>query len=173
MNETQTIFTLFFAISWGIVSNVLPRWKPFHYAMFWHQDFWQPTRRIFVAFTLMNIVPWLVFVIVLVWLRGDSLTKDCWTLSVASFLIVRAILPGLVPFGCYRLWLAIIQTWSNYFYAESQLKVPEEFRVAEGCPTIEPDKKSLNLQFDGACNNLCFGVLYIAFSLLSLIPSPM
>lgn len=56
MNESQTIFSLFFAISWGIVSNVLPRWKPFHYALWCHRGFWQPTRRILAAFTLLNLV---------------------------------------------------------------------------------------------------------------------
>src|SRR5438874_6156173 len=110
MNEAQAIFTLFFAISWGIVSNVLPRWKPFHYAMCFRKGFWKPTWRALIAFVLLNVVPWVIFVFVLVWLRGPAMTKpEDWTLSAAFMLIVRAILPGLVPFGCYRLWIAVLQ----------------------------------------------------------------
>jgi hypothetical protein len=172
MNEAQTVFLLFFAISWGIVSNVLPRWKPFHYAMWWHEGFWQPTRRILAAFALLNLVPWLLFILILVWLRGDPFAKEDWTFANASLLMARAILPGMVPFGCYRLWMAMVQTWPSVFYATNQQQVPEDFRAKEGSPPSEPDTESLRLRLPGARSNFWFGVVYVAFGLLALLPGP-
>src|SRR5437870_11412911 len=172
MNETQAIFTLFFAISWGVVSNVLPRWKPFHYALFFYPGFWQPTRRLLVACTLLNVTPWLIFIFVIVWLRGDPLQPNEWTFLAGLLLIVRAILPGLVPFGCYRVWLALIRLFPTQFYAENQDAVPREFRVEQQTtsPPMEPDIGRLDIRQAGALKDLGFGVFYIGFFLLALVP---
>jgi hypothetical protein len=170
LNEAQAIFTLFFAISWGIVSNLLPHWKPFHYAMWWRRGFWQPTRRILAAFTILNLIPPVFFVVILICLRGDALTKDEWTLAAAFLLIPRAILSGLVPFGSYHLWIAMIQQWPTFFYAKNQQAVPEGFRVPSDSAPNEPDVESLHLRSPGAPQNFCFGVIYLAFGLLALIP---
>jgi hypothetical protein len=175
MNDAQTVFTLFFAISWGIVSNVLPRWKPFHYALFWYDGFWQPTYRLLLAFGLFNIIPWLYCIFGLFVLRGDSLLPSEWTFCVALMLMLRAIVPGMmVPFGCYRLWLTFVHWWPNAFYAKDQSGVPELFRSSCGsCSApIEPDFKSLALHTPGATKNLIAGLLWIASGFLVFVPGP-
>jgi hypothetical protein len=172
MNETQAIFTLFFAISWGVVSNVLPRWKPFHYALAFHCGFWQPTWRLLVACTLLNVIPWIIFVLVVVWLRGDALQLNDWTFLAGLLLIVRAVLPGLVPFGCYRVWLAIIRIFPTCFYGENPDAVPPEFRAKRqaNSPPMEPDVEHLDIRPAGVWKDLGFGIFYIGFCFLALVP---
>src|SRR5262245_11643443 len=119
MNEAQTIFTIFFAISWGAMSNVLPRWKPFHFAMVGRKDCWRPTIRTGFAFVMFNVVPWLLFSLVLYWLRGTPIQQSGpneWSLPMSFKLILRAIIPGLIPYGCYRLWLAAVHWCPKRFY---------------------------------------------------------
>ena len=149
MNDSQAIFTLFFAISWGIVSNVLPRWKPFHFAMFGERRFPQPLHRAVVAFLLFNALPWLFFVSVLLSLGGaESMARE-WNIWLALCIIPRAIIPGLVPFGFYRVWVAVIQYFPSWFYAASQEKRRERFRrpTCSDLDPIEPDMTHLPLQF--------------------------
>jgi hypothetical protein len=170
MNDAQAVFTLFFAISWGIVSNVLPRWKPFHYAMWSYPDFQQPTRRILLAFILLNILPWVSFALVLFCLRARAPGLEKWNLGAYILLIFRTIFPGLAPFGFYRIWIAVIQSWPTLFYAEKQDLVPEPFRTANGSTAVqvEPDIETLRLRLPGAGKNFCFGVIYVAFGLFAL-----
>ncbi len=152
MSETQTIFTVFFAISWGVMSNVLPKWKPFHYAMFGICKFCQPTRRIVVAFMLFNVLPWTFFVVVLFGLWDDkleTLQMTGWIRVWIGFkLIMRAIVPGMAPFGFYRLWLATIQIWPKAFYAATQREVPCAFRSYKD-PRHEPSLDMLRLNPKG------------------------
>jgi len=172
VNETQVIFTLFFAISWRIVSNVLPRWKPFHFALCFRRDFWQPTRRFLTAVIMLDLLPWIVFVLVFHWLRGLTLLPDKWTCWNTFLLIPRAILPGLVPFGFYHLWISVIEWWPLAFYAQNQNQVPEPFRSCDGEKRvmIEPDAATLRLGSAGAPKNFCFGFINVCFCLFALIP---
>lgn len=172
MNEAQSIFTLFFAISWGIVSNVLPKWKPFHYAMLFHKGFCQPTRRVALAFVMLNILPWILFVVVLVWLRADGLLTTDWTFKAAFSLIPRAVLPGLAPFGCYRLWLTAIRAFPTRFYAPSQEQVPEAFRSPADTDPMEPDVVWLRINSAGTGTDFCIGLIYVSFCFLALVPGP-
>src|SRR5262245_44537594 len=105
MNEAQTIFALFFEIPGGLLSTFLPRWRPFHYALWWRRDFFQPTRRIISAWIALNLAPWLLFALIYYCLRGRQHPPETLTICDAFRLIWRAILPGFVPFGCYRLWI--------------------------------------------------------------------
>lgn len=173
MNDSQAIFTIFFAISWGIVSNVLPRWKPFHFAMFGERRFPQPMYRAVVAFLLLNILPWVFFACVLVSLGGEESRPREWNLRSASWILPRAILPGLLPFRFYRVWVAVIQFFPSLFYAQNQSEVPELFRLATSSHTdlIEPDITHLPLRFipsngtlraPGRMWNLFFGFMYIS-----------
>jgi len=161
MNTGQTIFALFFAISWGIVSNVLHPWKPFHYALCFKQGFFQPTCRMFWSWILLNILPWLLFAVVLVWLR-DAKVKN-WTYGAASLLVLRTAPPGLIPFGAYHLWLALIHSFPTQFYGET-------IQGSFGDPNIE----SLRLPTSGRskqrgiAGNLISGLIYVGFGLFAL-----
>lgn len=167
MNDGQTIFALFFAISWGIVSNVLHRWKPFHYALCFKQGFFQPTCRTFWSWVLLNILPWFLFAIVLVWLKDAEI--ETWTCSAAGRLVLRTAPPGLIPFGTYHLWLALVHASPTRYYGESQHAVPQDYRRSE------PNTKYLRLplsgraQRRGVVGNLISGLLYLGFALFARI----
>lgn len=175
MNDSQTIFTLVFAISWGIASNVLPRWKPFHYALCFHCAFWKPTNRMFASWALLNILPWCLFGVVLVCLHSKPNQICKWDYCATLCLVVRSFFPGIIPFGAYHLWLTTMHCFPTCFYAETQQKVPLPFRNT--CQKnlksdIEPDATSLGLMFTGrdkcrvAFWNGFFGFVYIAGGML-------
>lgn len=171
MNEAQTIFTIFFAISWSAMSNVLPRWKPFHYAMFWRSDCWQPTRRTLFAFLMFNVLPWVLFAVVMYWLRGTPIKAEEWTLRGSFLLIVRAVLPGLIPFGCYRVWLAVIHWCPDCFYVKEPSNLPEAVKgQSDGAP-YEPTQENLGIKDYGSMGDFVFGLLYVLTCLFALIPS--
>jgi hypothetical protein len=61
-------------------------------------------------------MPWLLMAVVLSLLRGKPLEVDDWSGWAAFRLVPRAMFPGLIPFGCYRIWLSIIQERPSWFY---------------------------------------------------------
>ncbi len=188
MNESQTVFTVLFAISWGTVSNVLPRWKPFHESLLWKIR--EVTWRFIVAFIFLNLVPWIFLAWVLFLLQGPSLAKDEWSSGSALRLILGAMVPGLIPFGCYRVWLAINQKFSSCFYVRTRkelaahlwtimeknkaLKLDKQwsnkFEEGSRCDSalddLEPSLESLDLHLTGALENSLVGVAYIFIPIL-------
>ena len=69
-------------------------------------------------------------------------------------LIMRAIVPGMAPFGFYRLWLATIQIWPKAFYAATQREVPCGFRSYKD-PRHEPSLDMLRLNPKGGGRRHC------------------
>lgn len=184
MNDAQIIFTLFFAISWGIVSNVLPRWKPFHYAFMWPSKIrpmsepvvfyvkWHPAfNRLIASWILLNVLPWCLFIGVLIHLSGDVGKVNCWHSYSTFWLILRAMVPGMIPFGSYHLWLALIHFKPLCFYFRTQTEVPKPFRQRKTLAweehLCEPDARSLGLRGGrrrnrrGGLSNLAVGIAYL------------
>lgn len=169
MNDAQIIFTLFFAISWGIVSNVLPRWKPFHYAVAF-----KPTlKRLALSWAMLNFLPWILFVCVLGLLARQSAEVKDWHSLSNLWLILRAVFPGLIPFGSYHLWLAIVHAKPMSFYAQTPSDVPAAFQrqVDNGIEESEPDATSLGLlvpsrRWPGILGNGLWGITCLGLGLL-------
>src|SRR3970040_2162923 len=55
----QQVFMLFYAIFWGAIANVQPRWKPFQWHLFFAVP--QARRRAIAAFGLLNVLPLIFF----------------------------------------------------------------------------------------------------------------
>jgi hypothetical protein len=185
MNDAQTIFTLFFAISWGIQSNVLPRWKPFHYALCWPAKIrpmtepvefyvhWHPAfYRLIASWLLLNILPWFLFAVVLFALGRCTAQVDDWRSWSPFWLVVRAVLPGLIPFGCYRLWLSLMHASPTCFFAKTEHRVPRPFRKTKReCSPVEPSARSLGLmvpgrRIPGIVGNAVAGSIYLLIGML-------
>lgn len=167
MNTAQTVFTIFFAISWGNVAGALTRWKPFNGALlFCDAGFLQPTLRYGFSFLMLNVVPWILFAITLVILDGPD-TR--WSFTNAALLTFRAVLPGLIPFGLYRIWQAVIRSYPDYFYARTQDLVPNPFRTTTGNYQVEPDQQSLSIRNDGVVADFLLGAGYVAIFLCCFI----
>lgn len=164
MNDTQTVYTIFFAISWGIVANALTRWKAFNFGLIFRRDFGKPTIRILSAFLLLNCLPWLLFVLTL-YALNDVGRKFGVTWNVCDFggLVFSAILPGLAPFGCYRLWLAWVESSPTSFYAATKDELPSTLRGRKRNP-IDPTIEDLGLSGEGLWRNLVAAVVYLACS---------
>lgn len=181
MTVAASIYTLFFAISWGIVSNALPRWKPFHYAMLLHplwdskgKRFWQPTCRLLLSWVLLNIIPWCIFVWDFAWLQARPLPLSPDFGSGFRF-IMRVVVPGLVPFALYRLWLVIVQWRPTMFYAAKQEDIPEPFLFTNGeklakVSPREPDKESLGILSAGESYGLLGDLTGGLLLLLTCLP---
>ena len=168
-----TIYTVFFAISWGTYSNALPRWKPFHYAML-HRA--RPAARLALSWLMLNIIPWILFAWDFAWLQRFPVEINPNLVS-GSILVAPAVAPGFVPFGCYRLWLAIVQTCPHCFYYSTQDEVPQPYRrtcpeKGADAPSREPDKLSLGLlsicEGQGWIWDAAFGLFFVAFCLLPI-----
>lgn len=122
--NSQTVFTVFFAIFWGGVMNTSWRWRMF-------QPLPQHGRiaaRFAVGFFLMTILPLSFYVVMYRFLKCYQMRS--W-LDVAS-----VMLPSLFIFVCYRGWMAIIERWATTFYWSREELVPD-FRLRECDPCIE------------------------------------
>ena len=160
LNNTQQIFTIFFAIFWSVMANAQPKWKAFHYTFFLRIS--QVTYRMLVSFLILNILPILYF--------SWSLNR----LSAASQnTINQSVLHGVIPafaiFGFYRIWICLIEFFPRFFYRE---KDNGEYPKAE----IEPTLESLNIPLNSthlknALMNFIFGIIYIGIGIVLILLS--
>ena len=153
MNISQQIFTVFFAIVWGTMANVQPRWKPFHWSLAFY--FRPAANRLVLSILVFNILSIAFFV---------------WTLSVLGnpftasipVQILRGILPSFAPFGFYRVWIAAIEWKTSWFYRLTSETRPD---IAV---KIEPTATELGIEKRWWRSNLIFGLFYLAVA--SLVP---
>src|SRR5713101_3806915 len=123
IDTNQNVFMVFYAIFWGAVANVQPRWKQFHWALF--LKYRQVTYRVLLSVVVLNLFP-LVFFCYVMWSlakRGSAGHQEPF--MFASQAVVRGVVPAFAVFGIYRLWLGIIELRPAWFYFSdlSQLKV--------------------------------------------------
>src|SRR5438128_11966390 len=109
MNETQAVFSLFFAIFWGAITNVQPKWKPFQFGLFC--TFGPATRRLWLSILFFNFLPILFFGWTICVLHGPALEPDKWTGWTVLRVVFRGVIPAVAMFGLYRIWMAILERW--------------------------------------------------------------
>jgi len=166
LNIEQQVFMVFFAIIWGNVANVQPRWKAFQWPLF--ISFSKARHRVVLSFLCLNLLPILFFGYVF-W--ANSCYKYNNSLNTIS-VIIHSVIPAFSVFGFYRLWLGIIEHSPNYFYAKSPYELNIEFRHIEptfvvnslqtrlsNCPVIE-------LCPTNAWANLVVAIIYISIGML-------
>lgn len=170
LNIEQQVFMLFFAIVWGNVANVQPRWKAFQWPLFF--SFSKARHRVFLSVLCLNLLPIFFFGYVL-WANSfHEYNNSLNTISVIIRLIIHSVIPAFSVFGFYRLWLGIIEHSPNYFYANSPYELQVEFRHVEptfvvnalqtrlpNCPVVELNPKT-------AWVNLVVAIIYIGISML-------
>ena len=148
--NSQTVFTVFFAIFWGGVMNTSWRWRMFqplpHHGRI--------AARFVVAFFLMTILPLSFYVVVFRCLEHYQMRS--W-LDIAS-----VILPSLFIFVCYRAWMAIIERWPKTFYWSREELVPD-FRLRECDPSIEDLGV---IPSYGGCPNATAAAFYVLVSVV-------
>lgn len=129
--KTIETFALFFAIFWGLVANVQPRWKAFQWPFFFSSDFPNVKWRVLLSCFWLNIVPVLYFLTVVHWLHSGSLSEK--TDADAVSLVIYGVIPSFAIFGFYRLWLATVEWRPKSFYGSKGLNAGKNGEVV-----IEP-----------------------------------
>jgi hypothetical protein len=115
-NAAQTVFALFYAIMWGAIANVWPRWRAFDWALVrLPQERALP--RCFLSLALLNLCPIIFFIFVLLWLKDYKL-QGCW-LQIAWTLFVIMLQPFAV-IGFYWVWMSIVQRFPTLFYPDDR-----------------------------------------------------
>ncbi|MBI4527991.1 MAG: hypothetical protein HY695_29705 [Deltaproteobacteria bacterium] len=171
MNETQTVFAIFFAIFLGTVANVQPRWKAFN----WPLLFLMPSgqrgcirRRLLLSLLALNLAPVTFFGFALWMLRGSLTDPKDWTGYTALDVVLRGVVPAFAAFAFYRLWLGAVEFSPACFYLSKQGDLPEDLQ-SERPPLVEPTIKDLNITARASCANLLVGFVYLLIPSLFLI----
>lgn len=160
LNTTQQIFTLFYAIFWGVTVSAQSKWKAFHFTFFMRKC--QVTLRIILSIILLNIIPILYFTKILM------ILNNCKSNILSPSLIFKGIIPAFAILGFYRIWISIIEFFPTLFY-----RIDDENGLYPS-KDVEPTLESLNIPLDNnhiksACMNLLFGLIYIIISYLVAI----
>jgi hypothetical protein len=94
LNDLQTIFFVFYAIFWGYIAGVQPRWKAFNFPMIVRVP--QAACRTLLAFVIFNVIP-----IFFLWFALKTL-NDLHVKSYWNF-VRNGVLPAFATFsfiGC-------------------------------------------------------------------------
>jgi hypothetical protein len=129
INETQTVFMVFYAIVWGAIANVQPRWKPFQWPLVFLDR--RVTFRVSLSVLILTILPFAFFGITLASLGDKHYHISQWSLSSALVVVVHAVVPAIANFGFYRLWLGFIELGHDYFYNVRVQDISPAFRTNE------------------------------------------
>ena len=163
INIYQQVFLLFYAIFWGAVASVQPRWKAFQWPLVFKVSY--ARHRVVLSLIVMNILPLIFFGYVLNTLSGVS--SHLYYISITS-LIVRGVIPAFAILGFYRLWLGIVELFPNYYYAEDTSKINEEkYHHIEPTYRISLDNRQqpfVDLGSDTGCCNILFAVIYLVIA---------
>lgn len=160
LNIPQTVFTVFYAINWGLIANVQPRWKAFDWPRI---QTGRTFRRVMLSVVFFNLFGIVIFVFVL-WL----LHHPVWYLAQKwgwreMMLVGTSVLPAFAVFGLRRTWLAIIELATDSFYwrlSDQQCFVPHQGGTKErDCVDLVWDDSERRC---GGVVNLLVGFLYIA-----------
>jgi hypothetical protein len=153
LTSYQVTFTVFFAIAWGAITNVQPRWKPFEAAI---RDA-KTKKRWWLSFRWFNAAPVLYYVAMInvlmlnVWSRAAALERNAWLQSVV---LAACVVAAGAVFGFYRCWLGEVEKNADEYY----------FR-ANDCYYTHPDGQGEclgQLRPEYGSRNRCSGWSYIA-----------
>lgn len=150
LRSEQQVFMLFFAIIWGTVANVQPRWKAFQLPLFFRVPV--ARNRVLLSVAVLNVLP-LVFFGYALWALAEHLeTPWARPFAAAAHLVVHGIIPAFAVFGFYRLWVGIVELWPTCFYAanideldpkyhhvEPTFRTSATTPLRQGYPTIDLD----------------------------------
>ncbi len=113
LSAGQNVFTLFYAIFWGLLAATQPRWKAFNLPLFWKVP--QVARRVLLSFSCLNVLPLIIFALIL---RAFVDTAISPGTGIAFFQPLFYVLPAFTVLGCYRLWLGCVELKPECFYLD-------------------------------------------------------
>jgi hypothetical protein len=111
-NVAQTIFALFYAITWGMLANVWPRWHAFDVTLKVKEGS-IALKRWWISFGLLNLAPILSFIVIFMALKSWRLSGPTWWDGIQLLVVM------FQPFtfvGFYWIWISIVQGCRDTFY---------------------------------------------------------
>jgi hypothetical protein len=168
MNESQQVFVVFYAIFWGAIANVQPRWKPFQVPLIFSK--WSFGRkvlmRVFLSFLFFNLAPLIFFGWTILFLFGPPACPQDWNVNFVGRLAIRGIVPAFALFSFYHFWLAFVEFKGECFYAKDQDELPPECkRVDNGSHVIDPTIKELGINRSNWWKNLICALVYLVIAI--------
>jgi hypothetical protein len=194
LNDTQTIFMLFFAIFWGGVFNVQAGWKAFQWPLVHFSCrpkkpkkgetdpqteerenhnakavVWERVRnRVLLSFGMLNVLPLIFFGVALGALANQTAASS--TCVTILKLTGYGVVPAFAAFGFYRIWLGLLECKPDCFYVKCKADLPEEYKNSE--PTTAerwyPIPKGEKLKLTTAGRNLGWGFTYVGVAAVAL-----
>jgi hypothetical protein len=179
IDDLQTVFMLFYAIFWGSVANVQPRWKAFQWPLFFKLP--QVRCRAMAALFFLNVLPLCFFAYGMWALHGRGPTKYA-PLGGSLHYVIRGVVPAFAVFGLYRFWLAVVELHPDCFYASDRCKLDKKYWYVEptyrlgaigpektpgDTPIVDRDTPIVDLVSDAGWMNLGFGSLYVLIGTLA------
>ncbi len=170
----QLVFMLFFAIFWGAIANVQPRWKAFQFPLMFKPKLRNVLRRVVLAILLLNLLPIVYFGYILWATHGRGPMPADSTFLAITKILIQGILPAFGIFGLYRAWLGIIELRPSWFYKSKLDDVPAEYRHVE--PTYrlnykeknrKPSEPVVDLGKDTGKGNLLAALIYLIVGCIS------
>lgn len=177
LNDPQTVFMVFYAIFWGAIFGVLPRWKPFQWPLFLF--YCKVACRVILSCIFFNIIPLWFFILAMSFLSDRH--QSCVDPMSYFYFTWHAVVPSFVLLGFYRIWLGIIECCPQMFYYSSYghegldekykwvepIYNPPNSVIKRNCCT-EKNTPVVELNPDGGWPNLFFGALYVAIGFAGL-----
>lgn len=166
MNTYQTAFTVFYAIFWGAVFNVVGRWKAFDTGAWLGQRDPRARRRFWLAILCFNLLPALYYVIAFALLGTKSWSCPSAFALLDYLKLLPCILAAvLAPPGLYRVWLWKVQRRPTTYYPPYQ-HFQQEWKTE--FPQLNPG--NLNLEHAHGNCKAAWRYLLVSIGLLLLPP---
>jgi hypothetical protein len=178
LDPSQQVFMLFYAIFWGAVANVQPRWKAFQLPLIGLVP--KVGWRTLLSFVLLNVVPLIFFAYVL-WVLPHKAVD--FHFSSYLWLSIQGVVPAFAVFGFYRLWLGVVEMWPERFYhanRKGDLNSNGTEELEEKYWHVEPiyrtdHKKTVEQPFidigtNSALRNIMWALLYILVGVVAPFP---
>lgn len=161
INDAQAVFTIFFAIFWGFIGNVQPKWKAFHWP---HIKNRKVVKRLVLSAFLLNFCPVIYFASAM---HALSEFNAPWTFSGSVAISVAAIGGAFAIFSFYHFWIGIVEYFSGCFYDVTTCWNGIGRRVK--CVVIEgPDGQKVPVG-DSGLGNIVAGAIYFSVGLFILV----
>ena len=164
----QQVFLVFFAIFWGTVANVQPRWKAFDWPLAFRYR--HAANRVTLAFFVLNVMPIVYFAIIL-WLTSGFTPAESPRDTVLR-VVFHGVIPSFGVLGMYKIWLAAVEWKPSWFYKASSMELDENHRHAEPVyRTSVNNTEALVVDIPEGLwfSNVVAGVLYIGVAFISAL----
>jgi len=161
----QNVFIVFFAIFWGAVANVQPRWKAFQWPLIFKMC--EVFRRVLLAVLVMNVLPVLYFAFSLWVINDRGPTNGDSVGRMVAVVVFQGVLPAFGMFAIYRLWLGIVELRPHWFYKLDSNDVPRPYRHVEPTYRLSSEERKktgmpvVDLGEDAGWRNIAASLFYL------------